>query len=234
MRQGAMSTVAGAAIGVSLVVLGALVGLGLAGCALAGPRMTDVRSYGIDGPVRALDLVSQAGAVEVRATDGSPHVTETVQYRGSLPATSHDLENGTLALRNESCTDCSVSYLVEVSARTTVHVHTNAGAIRLTGLSGDLTIETDAGDIEGTGLGSAHTTVTSQAGKIGLGYQAAPSTVDARTDAGSVDIRVPGTGPYAVDAGTRAGHTSVGVPTDPNAIRKISAHTDAGAVTVAN
>jgi hypothetical protein len=229
-----MGTVAGAAIGVSLVVLGALVGLGLAGCALAGPRMTDVRSYAINGPIRALDLVSQSGAVEIRAVDGSPHVTETVRYRGSLPVTGHNLENGTLALRNDECTDCSVSYLVEVPAGTTVHVHTDAGAIRLTGLSGDLTLETDAGDVEGTGLGSGHTTVTSHAGKISLGYQAPPSTVDAKTDAGSVEVHVPVTGPYAVDAGTRAGNTTVGVPTDPNAIRKISAHTDAGSVTVAN
>jgi DUF4097 and DUF4098 domain-containing protein YvlB len=227
-----MGTVAGAAIGVSLLVVGALVGLGLTGCGLAGPELTDVRSYGITGQVQALDLVSQAGAVEVRAVDGSPRVTETVRYRGSLPVTSHDLMNGTLNLRNDRCSNCSVSYLVEVPAGTTVHVHTDAGAVRLTGMAGNLTVQTDAGAIDGTGLGSAHTTATSRAGKISLGYRVDPSTVDVQTDAGSVQVHLPGIGAYAVDAGTRAGDTTIGVPTDPQATRKISAHTDAGSVTV--
>jgi DUF4097 and DUF4098 domain-containing protein YvlB len=227
-----MGTVAGAAIGVSLLVVGALVGLGLTGCGLAGPELTDVRSYAIAGPVQRLDLVSQAGAVEVRAADGSSRVTETVRYRGSLPVTSHDLKHGTLELRNDKCSNCFVAYLVEVPAGTTVHVHTDAGAVRLTGMSGDLTVETDAGEIAGTGLGSAHTVATSRAGKISLGYQADPSTVEAKTRAGAVEIHLPGTGAYAVDAGTRAGSTTIGVPTDPKASRTISAHTEAGAVTV--
>jgi DUF4097 and DUF4098 domain-containing protein YvlB len=227
-----MGIVAGAAIGLSLLVVGALVGLGLTGCALAGPESTDVRSYAIGGQVRGLDLVSQAGAVEVRAVGGSPRVTETVRYRGPLPVTSHDLKDGTLELRNDKCSNCSVSYLVEVPAGTTVHVHTDAGAVRLTGMSGDLTVETDAGEIDGTGLGSAHTVATSRAGKISLGYQADPSTVDAKTTAGAVEIHLPGTGSYAVDAGTRAGNTTIGVPTNPEATRKISAHTEAGSVAV--
>jgi DUF4097 and DUF4098 domain-containing protein YvlB len=233
MRRGAMGTAAGAVVGVVLLAVGALVGLGgLTGCGGYRPESVAVRSYQVGDQVRRLDVVSQAGAVEVRAGTGPVRVTETVRYRGSDPTTAHDVTDGTLNLRNEDCTTCSVSYLVELPAATAVRVHTGAGAIRLTGLTGDVTADTAAGEVEGTGLGSAHTSVHSRAGRISLGYRAAPSTVDVQTAAGEVEIRLPGTESYAVDAGTTAGETTIGVPTDPAADRKITAHTVAGKVTI--
>jgi DUF4097 and DUF4098 domain-containing protein YvlB len=181
-----------------------------------------------------LDLDSRAGEVEVRPGNGSVSVTETVHYRKSKPQPSHEVQDGTLVLRNDGCGYCSVDYVVELPANATVKIHTDAGAIRLTGLTGDVTADTAAGEIDGTDLGSAHTTVTSHAGAIKLRYQSAPSTVDAKTSAGAVEIHVPGTDAYAVDASTRAGDTNIGVPTDPAASRKITAHTTAGAITIAH
>jgi hypothetical protein len=182
--------------------------------------------------VAVLDLDSRAGEVEVRAGGGSVSVTETVHYRKSKPQLSHDLQSGTLTLRNQGCGYCSVDYLVELPANATVKVHTDAGAIRLTGLTGDVTVDTTAGEIDGTGLGSAHASVTTHAGAINLRYQSDPSTVDAKTSAGAVNIHIPGTDTYAVDASTKAGSTTIGVPTDPAATRKITAHTSAGAITI--
>lgn len=232
MRRGSVGTVVGTVAGVLLLVVGTLIGV--AGCGLAGPLSSEVNSYGVSGSVSTLDLDSRAGEVEVRTGSGSVSVTETVRYRKSKPQPTHELRNGTLVLRNDGCAYCSVDYVVELPANATVKVHTDAGAIRLTGLTGDVTVDTTAGEIDGTDLGSAHTTVTSRAGAIKLRYQSAPSTVDAKTSAGAVEIHVPGTDTYAVDTGTKAGDTTIGVATDPAAPRKISAHTTAGAITVAH
>ncbi len=230
MRRGALGTVIGTVVGVLLLVFGALVGV--TGCGLAGPHSTQVNSYGFSGSVAALDLDSRAGEVEVRAGSASVRVTETVHYRNSKPQLSHDLQGGTLVLRNQGCGFCSVDYVVELPANATVKVHTDAGAIRLTGLTGDVTADTTAGEIDGTGLGSAHTSVTSHAGAIKLRYQSDPSTVDAKTSAGAIEVHLPGTDSYAVDASTKAGSTTIGVPTDPAATRKITVHTSAGAITI--
>jgi DUF4097 and DUF4098 domain-containing protein YvlB len=232
MGRGVIGSAAGAVVGVGLLAVGALVGIGLAGCGVVGPESTEVRSYEVTDSVQRLDLRSQDGAVEVRAGDGPVRVTETVTYRGSKPSTSHAVQGGTLNLRNEDCSHCSVSYLVQLPAGTTVNVQTSAGKIKLSGLTGDVTADSSAGEIDGTGLRSAHTSVHGRAGKITLGYDAPPSTVDARTSAGEVDISLPGDGPYAVDASTTAGSTKIGVPTDPAASRKITAHTAAGKIVI--
>jgi DUF4097 and DUF4098 domain-containing protein YvlB len=229
-----MGTAAGAMVGVGLLAAGALVGFGLTGCGLA--RSTEMRSYQVDGRVDRLDVDSQDGDVEVRAGDGPVRVTETVHYRGAKPSTTHAVEGGTLDLRNDDCAgprfNCSVAYLVELPAGTAVKVRTSSGEIRLSGLTGDVTVDTSAGEISGTGLGSAHTLAHTSAGKITLRYTAAPSAVDAKTSAGEVDIRLAGAESYAIDADTRAGHTRIEVPTDPAATRKISAHSSAGGITI--
>jgi DUF4097 and DUF4098 domain-containing protein YvlB len=234
MRRGMIGSAAGAVVGVGLLAVGALVGLGLAGCRAIGPNSTEVRSYQVTESVQRLNLRSKDGAIEVRGGDGPVRVTETVTYRGSNPSTSHTVEDGTLNLRNEDCGDCSVSYLVQVPAGTAVDVQTSAGKVSLSGLTGDVTVDTSAGEIDGTGLRSAHTSAHGRAGKITLGYDAAPSTVDARTSAGEVDISLPGGGPYAVDASTTAGSTRIGVPTDPAASRRITAHTTAGEIVISS
>lgn len=230
MGRGMVGSAVGAVAGVGLLAIGALVGLG--GCGVVGLDSTEVRTYQVTDSVQRLDLRSDAGAVEVRAGDGPVKVTETVSYRGSKPDTSHVVQDGTLNLRNQDCSHCSVSYLVQLPAGTAVKVQTSAGKIELSGLTGDVTADTSAGEIGGTDLGSAHTTVHTRAGKIVLAYTAAPSTVDAQTSAGAVDISLPGGGPYAIDASTRAGNTKIGVPTDPGASRKITAHSSAGKIVI--
>lgn len=232
MRRGMIGSAAGAVVGVGLLAVGALVGLGLAGCGVIGSDSTEVRSYQVTDSVQRLNLRSDAGAVAVRAGDGPVRVTETVTYRGSKPSTSHAVQDGTLNLRNEDCSHCSVSYLVELPAGTAVDVQTSAGKIVLSGLTGDVTVDASAGAIDGTGLRSAHTSAHARAGKITLAYDAPPSTVDAQTSAGEVDITVPTGGSYAVDASTRAGSTRIAVPTDPGASRKITAHTSAGKIVI--
>jgi DUF4097 and DUF4098 domain-containing protein YvlB len=210
-------------------------GLGLAACSV---MPTDVHTYEIGDDVNQLRVQDPAGKVEVTADSGTVRVTETIRYSDSddRPRTSHTTDGGTLRLTNGGCRGhvhvCAVDYQVHVPAATSVDITNSAGLVRLTRMAGDLNITSDAGDVEGTGLSSAHATVRDHAGHISLRYAAAPAQVTVTNDAGAIEVRVPKDGTYAVDASTDAGKTSVSVPRDPAATRKITAHSDAGKVTI--
>ena len=229
MRRSALAL---ATVAVALIVAGWMV----AGCSAIGPATTESQSYDVGGAVSRLSLHGRAGSVEVTAGDGPVRVTETLKYTGGRPRTSHSTDAGTLRLADDGCAGgfrhCEVDYKVRVPSGTAVEVNTSACAIRLTGLAGDLDVTNSAGAIEATGLSSTHVRMRNDAGKISVRYVAEPSTVDITNDAGAIDVRVPATGSYAVDAHADAGRTRVTVTQDPASTRKITARTDAGAITI--
>jgi DUF4097 and DUF4098 domain-containing protein YvlB len=125
-----------------------------------------------------------------------------------------------------------VDYQVRVPASLAVEVHADAGTVTVTGLTGDLRVTADAGTVHGTDLASAHTTIRADAGTVTLRYRSTPSTVDAKADAGNIEIWVPRGQSYAVDATADAGDRTVGVPIDATAAHRITAHCDAGSVRI--
>jgi Putative adhesin len=200
-------------------------------------RDTETHTYELTGAITRLVVDDSAGHVEITVGDGPVRVTETMRYGRQRPTTTHTNVGGTVHLTAASCwaifdRGCEVDYTVRVPARTAVQIQANAGSVRVTGLTGDLRVTADAGVVRATELGSAHTTVQADAGQVSLRYRAVPSTVDAHTDAGSVEIWVPGGTPYAVEASTDAGERTIGVPTDSASPHRITAHAGAGSVRI--
>jgi hypothetical protein len=224
-------TFALATMGTTLIVAGWLV----AGCT-SGFTSTDSHTYEVNGTIGRLDVRGQHNAIEVTAGDGPVRVTETVKYHNGRPTTSHTTDAGTLRLRDNGCGDhhlrCEVDYSIQVPADTAVDIDDSAGSIRLTGLAGDVTVQVSAGSVEATGMSSAHTTVRNSAGRIELRYSSVPTTVEVTNEAGAIEVSVPASGTYAVDAHTEAGRTRVDVPQDASSAHTISAHDEAGAITI--
>ena len=214
----------------AVIAVGALA---LAGCRYGTQPNREDNTYHLTEKVSHLVLTGHAGGIEVVAGDGPVEVHERLQYDDTKPTTSHRVDGDTLRLAAEdACRRCTVHYTIRVPAATSVDVTTEAGAITIRDITGDLSLKTDAGAIRGTGLGSAHTTAKTEAGALALAYTSVPTDVDGRSDAGAVDIKVPGGTTYAVDATTDAGHRTVDVQTSDAATHKIKAHTNAGAITV--
>ena len=71
-----------------------------------------------------------------------------------------------------------------------------------------------------------------KAGFVKLTYQNAPGESTVSTDAGAIELKVPGGPSYAVKITKRLGVDNVTVPQDANSPRKINIHTNVGAVTV--
>jgi Putative adhesin len=230
----ARTVAAAAALGVALVAP--------AGCAEAdtrtgGSTTTDQQSYEITEPVDALVVDARAATVIVEGGDGPLTVDETYHFSDDKPATSHRVDGSTLHLTDSGCRNddvrCDVEFRVHLPAAARTEITSQAGAVRLTGLTGDVAVSTRAGAVEGRGLGGDEVSVETQAGAARLEFARPPSTVRASTEVGAVEVRVPGDTTYAVDVQTTVGRSDISVQRDPSSAHRIQIRTSVGAVKVA-
>jgi Putative adhesin len=213
-----------------------------AGCAEAdtrtgGSTTTDQQSYEITEPVDALVVDARAATVIVEGGDGPLTVDETYHFSDDKPATSHRVDGSTLHLTDSGCRNddvrCDVEFRVHLPAAARTEITSQAGAVRLTGLTGDVAVSTRAGAVEGRGLGGDEVSVETQAGAARLEFARPPSTVRASTEVGAVEVRVPGDTTYAVDVQTTVGRSDISVQRDPSSAHRIQIRTSVGAVKVA-
>jgi hypothetical protein len=222
--------------GTLVAAAGGVAVFAVSGCVVAD-RSTEKHRYEVAGSASRLIVDDGAGKVEITVGDGPVQVTETVRYGKQRPKTEYTNVDGTVHLTAGSCwalfdRGCEVDYQVRVPASTAVEVRADAGTVTVTGLSGDLRVTADAGTVHATDLGSAHTTIQADAGTVTLRYRTTPSTVDAKADAGNIEIWVPGDQSYAVDATADAGDRTVAVPVAAGSTHRITAHSDAGSVRI--
>jgi hypothetical protein len=211
-----------------------VVSSGSSGVSIPGThRSTTV--YQIGSPVSTLVVTGHAGDVTVTGGAGpGTSVTEQVTYSKTPPATTRTFGGGTLTVTYSCAVQvvCSVSYDIQVPRNAAVRVSAAAGAIRLSGLAGDVTARADAGIITASGLTSPAATLTTSVGAITAAFTAPPATVQATASVGAVTIRVPAGTSYQVSADARIGKATISVPQSPSAPHTISATTDVGTILV--
>jgi hypothetical protein len=240
-----------------IIVIAVVIIAGLAALAVT-VRRTDQQTIEFDaaGPVRRIEATVRSGAVTVVAGGPVPRVHRTIRWSMARPATVERVDGDVLRIetraRRPGEFGAEVTYRIEVPAPTAVRastgagtltveatsgevdLRTGAGQVTLTDLSGRVHAGTRAGTVQGTGLACPELIVETNAGSIVLTFIAPPDRVEARTNAGSVEVTVPA-GPadrYAVNATAYAGHAEVDIPHDPTATRRIVVHSNAGAVRV--
>jgi hypothetical protein len=113
-----------------------------------------------------------------------------------------------------------------------VDITAQAGAVKVEGLAGKLTVVTEAGAVEGRGLASDEVSVKTEAGAASLVFTQPPDMVHTTTSLGAVDLRLPGTTSYAVDIRTEVGSNSVDVDQDPASAHRITVRTEVGTVQI--
>jgi hypothetical protein len=206
----------------------------LTSCVTEG-RDPTASSYEVARSVTRLIVDARAGSVVVEAGDGPISVTETYGPAGDNPRTSHQVEGTTLRITDTGCRRpgrCQVEFRVRVPATTAADITTRAGAVRLTGLDGEVAVVNQTGIVEASGLASARVSASTRTGSISLGFSRPPIAVKASTALGSVVVKVPPTKAYAVDVSTLLGGSEILVPRDPASPHKISLRTDLGGVRV--
>lgn len=143
-------------------------------------------------------------------------------------------------------TGCAAHYTIAVPSGVAVDgqvtsgniaVHGITGGVRLTvdsgdfstdAVEGDLWLRTTSGRITASGLRSSDVDVASTSGDVALDFAADPTTVRADVHSGNLDITVPRSAAYDVQASVRSGAPTVDVTQDRGATRLISAQTSSG------
>lgn len=213
------------------VVLVALVTTATA-CSTLQPRHQ--RSVGYDvaaAGVRTVAVDSSTGSVTIVPGGSAIGVTEHWVYRGAAPRTSHVAAGGTLTLRS-TCRDCQVDYTVRMPVADALRVDLGTGRVRLTGLTGAVTVSDETGDVTASGLGSSEAVLTTETGNVSAGFETAPETLRAGTATGDVRLTVPGGSTYAVDAHSDTGSVHVSVPRGEGGRHVLTARSETGDVSV--
>jgi len=227
------------------VVLAVLAGCGSpTGASLTADQQSstaaaaDRQSYQITERIDALVVDARAAAVTLEAGDGPVTVDEIYHAGSDRPTTSHRVDGSTLHLSETGCRDnsvrCDVEFRVRLPAAATADITSQAGAVQVAGLTGNLTVTTQAGAVQGSGLGGDQVRVSTKAGATTLAFTRAPSTVSASTEVGAIEVRVPSGTTYAVDVQSTVGPSDVSVQRDPASPHKIEVRTSVGAVRVGN
>jgi hypothetical protein len=191
--------------------------------------------YRISSPVSTVIVISHAGNVTVTGGGGSAtSVTQQATYSKTPPVTTRAVSGGILTI-TYSCPVqlvCGVSYVVQVPRDAAVQATAEAGAIRLSGLAGNVTAKADVGLIDATGLTGASVGLTTEAGGITAAFATPPAAVQAVARVGAITLRVPGGVSYRVAANAHVGKATISVPQSSSSAHVITATTDVGAITV--
>jgi hypothetical protein len=160
-------------------------------------------TYAVSAPVSTLVVSSGVGAVTITGNQRSTvSVTEQIQFSARPPAMTRTLAGKTLTLGYQ-CPDesmCSASYDIQVPRGVAVRVSSGVGEIRLSSLAGTVTATSGTGLISAAGLTSRTASFTTNLGEINAVFATAPTTVHATTNLGAINLRVPGTVSYDVNA----------------------------------
>jgi hypothetical protein len=231
-----------------LLIMGAVAAVLAAGCSVStggssspsssAPQGSSApaggRSFNLPASVHTLMVNNRVGTLRVTATHGSSQIHVVEQPTGKSTASHHVA--GSTATISASCpdspTDCHMAYQVTMPSTVVLNVDGAVGEVTLRGGLNKAHIKTDAGKVSGSGLGRGSYTVATQAGQVDLTFASAPSLVKVNTDAGSINVTVPGNASYRVNASSDIGSGDVSLPNHANAANKIDLHADIGQVSL--
>ncbi|MFF5075798.1 DUF4097 family beta strand repeat-containing protein [Actinoplanes sp. NPDC000266] len=204
--------------------------------ACAGPSETGEKTYKTDTPITALVVDARAATVTIETADGPVSVREEHRWSDRRPTTANTVDGQTLRLTESGCggddVRCDVKFHVVMPAAVSADISSQAGAVKIDGLTGNLRVRSQAAAVEATALGAGQVTVETRAGAVSLEFAEAPGLARVTSDAGAVTVRVPDTTAYAVEAAVSMGARDVSVREDPTSPHHIQVKTSAGAVRI--
>jgi hypothetical protein len=191
-------------------------------------------TYQIAAPISTLVVTGRAGNVTVTGGTGTS-VTQVAGYSSTPPVTRRALSGRTLTISYSCPTQvvCGVAYVIKVPSDVSVRAMDTAGAVRLSGLAGNVTAETRTGLISATGLSGPAVSLTTDVGGISAAFTRPPATLRAIARVGAIRLSVPGGVSYQVTADAHVGKATISVPRSTSSAHTISASTDVGAITIA-
>lgn len=218
----------------TLLVLGSLLTAGPPLLELVFAR-EEVRRPTVDGEIRSVLVETRNGGVDI--STGAPAVTLTLRWSFTRPEPEVAVADGVLIVRDGCPRDrfvgsCQVRVAVQVPADLPVEVRAINGTVTAQDRAGPFTATSTNGALELLRSRSRTATLTTVNGSIRVLLTDAPDRLEVETTNGGIQVDVPGTTAYAVEARTLNGPVSVDVRTDPAADARIVARSVNGPVSV--
>jgi len=221
---------------------------------------TETQRYSYARQISSLTIDADTADVSVVAgVPGRVDVVRWLDWSAHKPEVSERWDGDKLTIQ-VSCTnkikpfraviECGVGYQLSAPPNIPVTVASNGGNIRISQMTGELTLRTDDGDIATHGSRgrvqartysgnvyveesrSTDVVARTDAGNIQMAFVTPPARAESETFAGNVMIRVPSGTPYALRTQTFYGMPDLQVANDPDSPYKIIATSTAGNVSI--
>ncbi len=195
-------------------------------------------SYAVTAPVSQVDLQLASGDADIVASSSpAVQIRRTENYAFGHPAREERwLAGGVLHIVSRCphivLGSCSASYEVAVPQGVTINVHTDSGAIRMNGVSGDTTAGTRSGNVDVEAYCGFHLSASSESGNLTVVTACPPQSLRLQTGSGDATALVP-PGRYRI-AAVSGGHRQriTGVKDDPTSTFTVTVESGSGAVAV--
>lgn len=154
-------------------------------------------------------------------------------YAAQQPKVDVRTVDGVLDVRT-TCPDmhCEVELTVEVPAAAAVQAKAEGASINLSGLEAKVQVDASQGTVSMNRMRSPQVSVDARRGSLTMQFDDPPEQVTATASDGSLEIRVPGTTTYSIDAVAAQGSVEIGLNNDPSAIHRLFLRTSYGSITV--
>jgi putative adhesin len=187
-----------------------------------------------DKPLDAVTITANMVVAVAPSTDGKVHIALSGTYTSQQPTVavrkpgSRELELGA------DCqgTGCRLTLAVELPSSTRVSVNASGTSVELRELTGDIQVTADNGSVNGTRLRSSSVSVSAESGSVDLGFDQAPANVEVTSSNGSIQVLVPRTTAYAIDAAADRGSTELLVNNDLSSPNRLHLRSTNGSITV--
>ena len=235
-RNAAAGTLVLAAVTGTVLALHLAAGTSRPAAAGASPTQTGNQlsaAYTISSSLTTLVVTGGVGEVSVTGSEHSTtSVLDEISYSSTPPVLTRMVTGKILTLGSYCPVQprCVVNYDIQVPRGVAVRVRLQTGTIRLSGLAGQVTATTGVGTITALDLSSRTVSLRTGVGEVDAGFTVPPDTVQASAEIGEINIGVPGTVSYQVDA--QANQTVINVAESTSSRHVITASTDVGAITV--
>ena len=206
-----------------------------------------------EGRITAVEVRTEGSVEIVTGPTGGARSDLRLRYALARPKVTQGIDGRGVLRVKVSCTGISVWCSSSLDLRVPADVPTSvradtvrisdvtgpvtveaaAGEVQLTRLGGVVRVNLGAGEIRGDELSSAEVDASVGAGSVRLAFVEPPRNAKAQAGAGEAEIVLPG-GPttYLVETSAGAGEASPQVPSDPGSSRTVRAETGAGRAVV--
>ncbi len=211
-----------------LVVAGAAVTV----ATIRGKLPFDYSSSFANAP-QGVRIFSEIPANVIGGASNQVRVSVDGTYAKQEPKVEVRTVDGVLDVRT-TCPDsrCEVELTVEVPAALAVQAKAEGASIHVSGLEAKVQVDASEGTVSMNRMRSPQVSVDARRGSLSIQFDEPPEQVTATVSDGSLNVRVPGTTTYAIDAVAAQGSADIGPNNDPTSKHRLFLRTSYGSITV--